>query len=97
MKFAELVEELDLSAPNKAAMLGLPIEKKWQVNIVMTIDMNIRVRKIIMIREIIRIRKIIMIRKITMIRKIIMIRKITNIIGRSGRREEALQRRAPLA
>ena len=85
MKFAELVEELDLSAPNKAAMLGLPIEKKWQVNIVMTIDMNIRVRKIIMIR------------KITMIRKIIMIRKITNIIGRSGRREEALQRRAPLA
>ena len=31
MKFAELVEELDLSAPNKAAMLSLPIEKKWQI------------------------------------------------------------------
>jgi len=30
-KFAELVEELDLSAPNKAAMLGLPLEKKWQI------------------------------------------------------------------
>ena len=59
MKFAELVEELDLSAPNKAAMLGLPIEKKWQVNIVMTIDMNIRVRKIIRIRKIIMIREII--------------------------------------
>ncbi|XP_023325482.1 disheveled-associated activator of morphogenesis 1 [Eurytemora carolleeae] len=28
-KFAELVEELDLSAPNKAAMLSLPLEKKW--------------------------------------------------------------------
>ena len=24
-------EELDLSAPNKAAMLGLPLEKKWQI------------------------------------------------------------------
>lgn len=31
MKFAELVEELDLSAPNKTAMLSLPIEKKWQI------------------------------------------------------------------
>ncbi|XP_073980936.1 disheveled-associated activator of morphogenesis-like protein isoform X2 [Rhodnius prolixus] len=30
-KFAELVEELDLTAPNKAAMLGLPPEKKWQI------------------------------------------------------------------
>lgn len=30
-KFAELVEELDLTAPNKAAMLGLPSEKKWQI------------------------------------------------------------------
>ena len=90
MKFAELVEELDLSAPNKAAMLGLPIEKKWQGNIVMTI-------MIIMIRKITMIRKIIMIREIIKIRKIIMIRKITMIIGRSGRREEALQRRAPLA
>ena len=93
MKFAELVEELDLSAPNKAAMLGLPIEKKWQVNIVMTI----MVRKITMTRKITMIRKIIMIREIIKIRKIIMIRKITMIIGRSGRREEALQRRAPLA
>ena len=62
MKFAELVEELDLSAPNKAAMLGLPIEKKWQVNIVMTIDMIIMVRKFTMIRKIIMMRKIIMIR-----------------------------------
>ena len=56
MKFAELVEELDLSAPNKAAMLGLPIEKKWQVNIVMTIGMIIMVRKFTMIRKIIMIR-----------------------------------------
>ena len=24
-------EELDLSAPNKAAMLSLPLEKKWQI------------------------------------------------------------------
>ena len=31
MKFAELVEELDSSAPNKAAMLSLPMEKKWQI------------------------------------------------------------------
>ncbi|XP_023719898.1 disheveled-associated activator of morphogenesis 1 [Cryptotermes secundus] len=30
-KFAELVEELDLTAPNKAAMLSLPSEKKWQI------------------------------------------------------------------
>ncbi|CAL8090724.1 unnamed protein product [Orchesella dallaii] len=30
-KFAELVEELDLSLPNKTAMLSLPIEKKWQI------------------------------------------------------------------
>ncbi|XP_065343760.1 disheveled-associated activator of morphogenesis 1 [Cloeon dipterum] len=30
-KFAELVEELDLTAPNKAAMLSLPLEKKWQI------------------------------------------------------------------
>ncbi|XP_068085675.1 disheveled-associated activator of morphogenesis 1 isoform X2 [Anabrus simplex] len=30
-KFLELVEELDLTAPNKAAMLGLPPEKKWQI------------------------------------------------------------------
>ncbi|XP_063226391.1 disheveled-associated activator of morphogenesis 1 isoform X2 [Bacillus rossius redtenbacheri] len=30
-KFAELVEELDLTATNKAAMLGLPSEKKWQI------------------------------------------------------------------
>ncbi|XP_072154461.1 disheveled-associated activator of morphogenesis 1 isoform X3 [Bemisia tabaci] len=29
--FAELVEELDLTAPNKAAMLDLPAEKKWQI------------------------------------------------------------------
>ena len=57
MKFAELVEELDLSAPNKAAMLGLPIEKKWQVNIVMTIVMIIMVRKITMVRKIIMIRE----------------------------------------
>ena len=56
MKFAELVEELDLSAPNKAAMLGLPIEKKWQVNIVMTIDMIFMVRMITLIRKIIMIR-----------------------------------------
>ena len=26
-----LQEELDLSAPNKAAMLSLPLEKKWQI------------------------------------------------------------------
>ena len=26
-----LQEELDLSAPNKEAMLGLPLEKKWQI------------------------------------------------------------------
>lgn len=31
MKFAELVEELDLTAPNKAAMLSLPPQKKWQI------------------------------------------------------------------
>lgn len=31
IKFAELVEELDLTAPNKAAMLGLPPQKKWQI------------------------------------------------------------------
>lgn len=30
-KFAELVEELDLTAPNKAAMMNLPSEKKWQI------------------------------------------------------------------
>lgn len=30
-KFAELVEELDLTAPNKAAMLSLPPQKKWQI------------------------------------------------------------------
>ncbi|KAL0266624.1 UNVERIFIED_CONTAM: hypothetical protein PYX00_009117 [Menopon gallinae] len=30
-KFAEFVEELDLTAPNKAAMLSLPLEKKWQI------------------------------------------------------------------
>lgn len=30
-KFAELVEELDLTAPNKSAMLGLPAQKKWQI------------------------------------------------------------------
>lgn len=30
-KFAELVEELDLTAPNKAAMMGLPPQKKWQI------------------------------------------------------------------
>lgn len=24
-------DELDLTAPNKAAMLSLPIEKKWQI------------------------------------------------------------------
>ncbi|KAE9524605.1 hypothetical protein AGLY_014655 [Aphis glycines] len=29
--FAELVEELDLTATNKAAMLELPEEKKWQI------------------------------------------------------------------
>ena len=28
---SSLQEELDLSAPNKAAMLGLPKEKKWQI------------------------------------------------------------------
>jgi dishevelled associated activator of morphogenesis len=31
IKFAELVEELDLTEPNKAAMLSLPNEKKWQI------------------------------------------------------------------
>lgn len=31
MKFAELVEELDLTAPNKEAMLSLPPQKKWQI------------------------------------------------------------------
>jgi dishevelled associated activator of morphogenesis len=31
IKFAELVEELDLTAPNKAAMLALPPQKKWQI------------------------------------------------------------------
>ncbi|KAL1489955.1 hypothetical protein ABEB36_013878 [Hypothenemus hampei] len=31
MKFAELVDELDLTAPNKAAMLSLPPQKKWQI------------------------------------------------------------------
>lgn len=31
VKFAEFVEELDLTAPNKAAMLSLPSEKKWQI------------------------------------------------------------------
>lgn len=31
LKFAELVEELDLTAPNKAAMLSLPPQKKWQI------------------------------------------------------------------
>lgn len=30
-KFAELVEELDLTATNKAAMLSLPSQKKWQI------------------------------------------------------------------
>ncbi|CAH1159429.1 unnamed protein product [Phaedon cochleariae] len=30
-KFAELVEELDLTAPNKAAMMSLPPQKKWQI------------------------------------------------------------------
>lgn len=30
-KFAEILEELDLTAPNKAAMLSLPPEKKWQI------------------------------------------------------------------
>lgn len=30
-KFAELVDELDLTAPNKAAMLSLPPQKKWQI------------------------------------------------------------------
>lgn len=30
-KFAELVEELDLTAPNRAAMMGLSREKKWQI------------------------------------------------------------------
>ncbi|KAH8235667.1 hypothetical protein KR032_005083, partial [Drosophila birchii] len=30
-KFAELVEELDLTAPNKEAMLSLPAQKKWQI------------------------------------------------------------------
>ncbi|XP_072386147.1 disheveled-associated activator of morphogenesis 1 isoform X1 [Diabrotica undecimpunctata] len=31
VKFAELVEELDLTAPNKAAMMSLPPQKKWQI------------------------------------------------------------------
>ncbi|XP_066141423.1 disheveled-associated activator of morphogenesis 1 [Euwallacea fornicatus] len=31
VKFAELVDELDLTAPNKAAMLSLPSQKKWQI------------------------------------------------------------------
>uniref|UniRef100_A0A146MFK9 Disheveled-associated activator of morphogenesis 2 n=3 Tax=Lygus hesperus TaxID=30085 RepID=A0A146MFK9_LYGHE len=31
IKFAELVEELDLTATNKAAMLALPSQKKWQI------------------------------------------------------------------
>nr|CAD7440127.1 unnamed protein product [Timema bartmani] len=31
VKFLELVDELDLTAPNKAAMLSLPSEKKWQI------------------------------------------------------------------
>lgn len=31
LKFAELVEELDLTATNKAAMLSLPPQKKWQI------------------------------------------------------------------
>ncbi|KAK6621340.1 Disheveled-associated activator of morphogenesis 1 [Polyplax serrata] len=30
-KFAEFVEELDLTALNKASMLSLPLEKKWQI------------------------------------------------------------------
>lgn len=30
-KFAELVEELDLTPTNKAAMLSLPAQKKWQI------------------------------------------------------------------
>ncbi|CAH0625308.1 unnamed protein product [Chrysodeixis includens] len=30
-KFAELVEELDLTAVNKAAMMALPAVKKWQI------------------------------------------------------------------
>lgn len=30
-KFAELVEELDLTAHNKEAMLSLPPQKKWQI------------------------------------------------------------------
>ncbi|KAF5302867.1 hypothetical protein FQA39_LY02047 [Lamprigera yunnana] len=30
-KFAELVEELDLTAPNKVAMMNLPPQKKWQI------------------------------------------------------------------
>lgn len=31
IKFAELVEELDLTAHNKEAMLSLPPQKKWQI------------------------------------------------------------------
>ena len=27
----DIQEELDLSAPNKAAMLSLPLEKKWMI------------------------------------------------------------------
>ncbi|KAK4021110.1 hypothetical protein OUZ56_003040 [Daphnia magna] len=30
-KFTELLEELDLTPPNRAAMLALPAEKKWQI------------------------------------------------------------------
>lgn len=30
-KFAELVDELDLTPTNKEAMLSLPPEKKWQI------------------------------------------------------------------
>lgn len=29
--FYSLQEELDLTAPNKAAMLSLPSQKKWQI------------------------------------------------------------------
>lgn len=31
IKFLELVDELDLTATNKAAMLSLPPQKKWQI------------------------------------------------------------------
>jgi len=30
-KFTELLEELDLTPPNRAAMMALPAEKKWQI------------------------------------------------------------------